>query len=115
MRLQPMRLLLCGTAAPSFAASSHCCAFHQAQRLIDFECLHATSTALLQVTQTNHPPSTSRVLSMLILCLACGRIKELKGPRPHRQEDAEKAGNVGAPDNGPRLRSASAVPAAMDQ
>ncbi len=52
---------------------------------------------------------------MLILCLACGRIKELKGPRPHRQADAEKAGNVGAPDNGPRLRSASAVPAAMDQ
>ena len=43
------------------------------------------------------------------------RIKELQGDRPHRQADAEKAGNMGAPDNGPKLRSAGALPAAMEQ
>ena len=41
----------------------------------------------------------------------------LKGVRPHNKTDSEKAGNMGAPDNGPRLRSAEAPasPAAMDQ
>mmetsp|Transcript_15677 Transcript_15677/g.47268 ORF Transcript_15677/g.47268 Transcript_15677/m.47268 type:complete len:148 (+) Transcript_15677:179-622(+) len=44
------------------------------------------------------------------------RIKVLKGARPHNATDAEKAGNMGTPDNGPRLRSADATaPAAMDQ
>lgn len=42
------------------------------------------------------------------------RIKELQGDRPHRQGDAEKAGNMGAPDNGPKLRSGGALPAAME-
>lgn len=41
----------------------------------------------------------------------------LKGIRPHNKADAEKAGNMGAPDNGPSLRPAEAPtgPAAMDQ
>lgn len=43
------------------------------------------------------------------------RIKMLKGDRPHNKSDAEKAGNVGAPDNGSKLRSLAAVPAAMEQ
>mmetsp|Transcript_21840 Transcript_21840/g.41660 ORF Transcript_21840/g.41660 Transcript_21840/m.41660 type:complete len:143 (+) Transcript_21840:60-488(+) len=32
------------------------------------------------------------------------RIRELKGDRPHNQEDAEAAAGMGKPDNGPKLR-----------
>lgn len=42
------------------------------------------------------------------------RIKVLKGARPHNQSDAEKAGNMGAPDNGPPLRTADETPIDMD-
>ncbi|KAK9828307.1 hypothetical protein WJX74_008194 [Apatococcus lobatus] len=41
------------------------------------------------------------------------RIKELMGPKPHDNLDAEVAGNMGRPDNGPKLRPQSAVPAPM--
>ena len=43
----------------------------------------------------------------------CCRIKELMGPKPHNNLDAEVAGNMGAPDNGPKLRPHAAVPAPM--
>ena len=33
------------------------------------------------------------------------RVKSLKGPRPHNQADADGGGDLGKPDNGPRLRS----------
>ena len=33
----------------------------------------------------------------------------LQGPRPHNQGDADAAGGMGKPDNGPRLRSADAA------
>ena len=55
-----------------------------------------------------HHKSTSEAL------LFKRRIKELQGDRPHRQGDADKAGNMGAPDNGPKLRSGGALPAAME-
>ena len=32
------------------------------------------------------------------------RVKELAGDRPHNQGDADAAGGLGKPDNGPRLR-----------
>ncbi|KAK9843576.1 hypothetical protein WJX84_008319 [Apatococcus fuscideae] len=41
------------------------------------------------------------------------RVKDLMGPRPHSNRDAELAGNMGAPDNGPKLRPHVAVPAPM--
>lgn len=48
-----------------------------------------------------------------LLLPACCRIKELIGPKPHNNLDAEVAGNMGAPDNGPKLRPHAAVPAPM--
>ncbi|GBG71012.1 hypothetical protein CBR_g8310 [Chara braunii] len=42
------------------------------------------------------------------------RAKVMKGPAPHTQADADWAGGMGAPDNGPRLRpSEVAVSMAM--
>lgn len=40
------------------------------------------------------------------------RVKELRGPKPHSQLDADLAGGLGRPDNGPRLRPTPAKPAA---
>lgn len=37
------------------------------------------------------------------------RIKALEGPKPHNQGDADWAGGMGAPDNGPRREAAMAV------
>eukprot|EP00193_Tetraselmis_chui_P000234 CAMPEP_0177760912 /NCGR_PEP_ID=MMETSP0491_2-20121128/5523_1 /TAXON_ID=63592 /ORGANISM="Tetraselmis chuii, Strain PLY429" /LENGTH=139 /DNA_ID=CAMNT_0019276849 /DNA_START=313 /DNA_END=728 /DNA_ORIENTATION=+ len=37
------------------------------------------------------------------------RVKVLLGDKPHSKLDAELAGNMGAPDNGPKLRSSTAV------
>jgi hypothetical protein len=31
------------------------------------------------------------------------RLKELRGARPHNQKDADRAGDMGAPDNGEKL------------
>ncbi|GFH25673.1 zinc finger protein [Haematococcus lacustris] len=43
-------------------------------------------------------------------CVPCARVKMLMtSARPHRQADADTAGNMGAPDNGPRLRSTAAA------
>lgn len=42
------------------------------------------------------------------------RIKVLEGDRPHNQRDAELAGGLGAPDNGPKIRRAAAAAAAME-
>ncbi len=33
------------------------------------------------------------------------RLKSLKGARPHNQMDADIGGDVGKPDNGPKLRN----------
>lgn len=41
------------------------------------------------------------------------RIKDLMGAKPHSGLDAELAGNMGAPDNGRKLRPQAAVPAPM--
>jgi len=40
------------------------------------------------------------------------RVKAMQGERPHSQIDADVAGGMGRPDNGPKLR-ASHVPVAM--
>lgn len=37
------------------------------------------------------------------------RVKLMKGPKPHNQLDADLAGGMGLPDNGPRLRSEEPV------
>ena len=37
------------------------------------------------------------------------RIKNLEGPKPHNQGDADWAGGMGAPDNGARKEAAMAV------
>ncbi|CAI0469190.1 unnamed protein product [Linum tenue] len=37
-------------------------------------------------------------------CLHC-EVKMLNGPKPHTQLDAELAGGMGMPDNGPKLMS----------
>lgn len=41
------------------------------------------------------------------------RVKQLLGDRPHNKTDAELAGGMGLPDNGPRIRSESSVAVAM--
>mmetsp|Transcript_11588 Transcript_11588/g.42373 ORF Transcript_11588/g.42373 Transcript_11588/m.42373 type:complete len:138 (+) Transcript_11588:189-602(+) len=42
-------------------------------------------------------------------------LKKLRdGPRPHNQLDADMAAGMGAPDNGPKLRSTAQVAVMMD-
>jgi len=41
------------------------------------------------------------------------RVKILLAERPHNQQDAETAGGMGAPDNGPKLRASTAAVAMM--
>lgn len=45
------------------------------------------------------------VLSIWIFLCDCS-VKMMKGPAPHSQLDADLAGGMGMPDNGPKLMSA---------
>jgi len=45
---------------------------------------------------------------MVLACLC--RVKALTGARPHNQADADGGGDLGKPDNGPKLRAPGAGP-----
>lgn len=60
--------------------------------------MHCVITAGDQAIEPTVVPCPMRSVKML-----------MNTARPHNQRDAEKAAGVGAPDNGPKLRSSGGV------
>lgn len=70
-------------------------------------CLNASSRVCHSSSHCDHTIEPNRkFLSLfdLVLCLMCS-VKQMMGPAPHTQLDADLAAGMGMPDNGPKLMS----------